>query len=245
MADATGLALEGAEVTVVETGRSVFTGRGGTYRIAGLPPGDYTIAARFVGAEAVTQTVSLEAQEAVARLGFRVGLAQVFELERFEVTGTEIGQAKALSQRRAASNLTEVVASDAFGQFVDRNAAEALQRVAGISVQDNQGEGQFIIIRGADPALNSVAIDGVITATPEEDGRQTGLNIISLDQLERIEVTKTWLPNQWANFVGGAVNLVTRSALDREGAFGSVEAAWGQYDIADDASSRFRRHRTC
>jgi len=155
------------------------------------------------------------------------------------VESTRIGQAKAFSQKKAAANLKEIIASDAFGQFVDRNAAEALQRVAGVSVEESQGEGKFVIIRGADPSLNRIEIDGISTATPEENGRSTGLNIISIDQLERIEVNKTWMPDAWADFVGGSVNLVTRSALDREGLFMSAEAAYGKYEIAEEASFRY------
>ena len=182
--------------------------------------------------------VEIRALEERFSLSLTMPSEQIVELETFEVKGTKIGQAKAFNQRKAASNLTEVVASDAFGQFVDRNPAEALQRIVGISVQEDQGEGKFIIVRGADPSLNTIAVDGVVSATPEEDGRSTALNIISIDQLERIEVQKTWLPDNWAHFIGGSVNLVTRSALDREGSHIGFEYAWGQYDASEEHSRR-------
>lgn len=232
------ITLEGAEVSLIGAERVTTTARGGSFRFDNVPPGEYSLRVSYVGAEPVVRPVTVAGTEAVLELAIIMNLGTVFELETLEVVGSEIGQAKALSQRKSAANLMEVVAADAFGQFVDRNAAEALQRVAGISVEDSQGEGKFIIVRGADPSLNSISIDGVIAATPEEDGRQTGLNIISIDQLERIEVEKTWLPSEWAHFVGGSVNLVTRSALDRDGAFGSVEAAYGVYDIAEEESYR-------
>ncbi|RKX29063.1 MAG: hypothetical protein DRP71_16695, partial [Verrucomicrobia bacterium] len=164
---------------------------------------------------------------------------EVVELETFTVQGSLIGSAKALNRERAAQNIKDVVASDAIGQFVDRNAAEALSRLPGISVEDSQGEGKFVIIRGADPSLNSVSIDGVVAATPEEDGRSTSLDIISIDQLESIEVTKTWLPDQSANFIGGAVNLITRSALDMGERFGTIGFAVGRHEISDENSYRF------
>jgi TonB-dependent receptor len=95
-------------------------------------------------------------------------------------------------------------------------------------------------VRGADPSLNQIAIDGVVAATPEADGRTTALNIISIDQLESIELVKSWLPDKSANFIGGSVNLITRSALDRGERFASAEAAYGQHSIADDPSYRFK-----
>ena len=116
---------------------------------------------------------------------------------------------------------------------------EEFQSLPGISLEESQGEGKFIIIRGADPAFNNVTIDGVTVATPEEDGRSTALNIISTDQLERIEVEKTWLPDKSGNTVGGTVNLVSRSALDRGERFASVEGALTRHTISNDDSHRF------
>jgi TonB-dependent receptor len=233
-----GIYLEGVEIRIEGTDVKRFSQRGGAFAFRGLEPGTYDLTFRYSIYPDVTRRIVLEGEDSVALIEQSIGKGEVFELEAFTVEGTIIGQAKAFSQKRAASNIKEIIASDALGQFVDRNAAEALQRVAGISVEDSQGEGKFIIIRGADPSLNSIAIDGVIAATPEEDGRSTGLNIISIDQLERIEVTKTWLPDDWANFVGGSVNLITRSALDRDSAFSSIQFGVGRYDNRDEESYR-------
>jgi len=192
----------------------------------GLPPVREAVTIAEVGEVAIINPTFLQTDD------------PVFELDDFVVSGMVTGQAKAIAQQRAADNLTNVVASDAFGQFSDRNPAEALKRLPGVSIAEDQGEGRFIRIRGAGASLNSVSLDGVFAATPEENGRSTALNIISIDQLESIEVTKTWLPAQRANFIGGSVNLVTRSALDRDGRFASLESAWGQHEIAEDPSYR-------
>lgn len=235
---ATNTYLEGVEIRIEGSDVYRYSQRGGNFAFRGLDPGTYTLTFQYALYPLVERTIEVSDPESVITLEQKLDRGEVFELEAFTVEGTIIGQAKAFSQERAASNIREIISSDAFGQFVDRNAAEALQRVAGISVEESQGEGKFIIIRGADPSLNTVSIDGVIAATPEEDGRSTGLNIISIDQLERIEVEKTWVPDQSANFVGGSVNLVTRSALDREGQFGTLQGGVGQYDNRDEASYR-------
>ena len=87
------------------------------------------------------------------------------DLEEFVVEGTMIGKAKATNLQRSADNLKNVVSSDAFGQFVDRNAAEALQRLPGVSLEESQGEGKYIIIRGAygGHALRAAAISSSIS----------------------------------------------------------------------------------
>jgi len=233
---------EGAEVRVLGTGKKASTERGGRFFIRGLPVGTYEVEASYPGFLNTRKKVELKSEE--DRITLRLVLPKsgedlpVYELETFEVKGKVIGSAKAIAQQKAADNLRTIVASDAFGQFTDRNAAEALQRLPGVSISQDQGEGTFVTIRGAAPELNSVSIDGVFAATPEEGGRSTSLNIISIDQLEAIEVTKSWLPDQWANFIGGSVNLITRSALDREQRFASVEGAYGRHDISDEDSFR-------
>ncbi|MCF3650116.1 TonB-dependent receptor [Synoicihabitans lomoniglobus] len=233
------LQLEGAQVSLEPGGRAAFTRRGGFYTFADIAPGEYRLTVRAQGYPALTESITIASAADERSLDFRYSSAEVVELEAMSVTGTVIGQAKAQNIQRAAANLTNAISSDAIGQFVDRNAAEALQRLPGVAVQDSQGEGQFVIIRGADPQLSNITLDGVEVATPEEDGRRTGLNIVTVDQLERIEVSKTWLPNQKGGTIGGTVNLITRSALDRGERYGSLEAAYTQHDIADDASYRF------
>jgi len=204
-----------------------------------LRPGQYTVRVTYIGYPPHTETVTIVNNESSVYLTVDLGGEDVIELEEFRVEGSLVGAAKALNIQRSAANVKNVVSSDAIGQFVDRNAAEALQRLPGISIEDSQGEGKFVIIRGADPSLNQVAIDGVYSATPEEDGRTTALNIISIDQLESIEVTKSWLPDMSANFIGGSINLITRSALDRGTRFMSAEFAYGTHDISEENSWRF------
>ncbi len=238
MDSASGLYLQGVRISVEGTNRKVSSERGGDFEIRGLNAGTYEISASYIGYPTVKQTIVIEGVEAIAFTTIDFNAESLAELEAYTVEGSLLGEAKAINIQRSASNLKSVISSDALGQFVDRNAAEALSRLSGVAVEQDQGEGKFITIRGADPSLNQIAIDGVVAATPEADGRSTALNIISIDQLESIEVTKSWLPDQSANFIGGSVNLKTRSALDRGARFASVEFAYGQHEIADDRSYR-------
>jgi TonB-dependent receptor len=231
------LYLEGARVVLVDTGESTVSERGGNFIFGGLEVGQYTLRVSAVGYPPSERRITVSA-DISTEVELRLGDSDVFDLEAFMVTGSLVGAAKALNQQRTSSTLQNVVSSDAFGQFVDRNAAEALQRLPGVAVEDSQGEGKFLIIRGANPTWSTVTIDGVELATPEENGRSIGLNIITVDQLESIEVNKTWLPSQKGGVVGGNVNLKTRSALDRGERFASLESAYGQYDISDDDSWR-------
>lgn len=227
--------LAGASVVIEETDEQAITDRGGFFRFSQVPPGEYTLTVRFTGFPLLRRSVFVT-EDAPANVVLGLGDPEIIELGEFVVSAGLLGQAKALSVQRYSDNLRNVLSSDGFGEFVDRNAAEAMQRVVGVAVEDSQGEGRFVLIRGADRNLSTVAIDGVQVATPEEGGRATGLNLIAIEQLESIDITKTWLPDRPANFVGGAVNLITRSALDRDGQFGSLSFGYGQHENADDPS---------
>ncbi len=230
--------LEGARVVLRETGAQTTSERSGYFSFGGLDAGIYTVTASAVGYPQTSKTVSLSEDVNVTDLVIDIGDETVFEMEAFEVTGSVVGTAKALNQQRTADNLQSIVSSDAFGQFVDRNAAEALQRLPGVTVEDSQGEGKYLIIRGANPTWSTVSIDGIELATPDENGRSIGLNIITVDQLESVEVTKSWTPDMKAGFVGGNVNMKTRSALDSGRMFASIEGAYGFYDISEEESWR-------
>jgi len=76
-------------------------------------------------------------------------------------------QAKALNQQKTAPNITNVVAADQIGSFPDPNAAETTQRIPGVSIQRDQGEGRYVIVRGTEPRLNSMMIDGERIPSPD------------------------------------------------------------------------------
>ena len=150
---------------------------------------------------------------------------EIYELDQFVVQGTVIGSARALNQQRASENLRNIVASDAIGKFPDENAAEALARLPGVSVERDQGEGRFIVIRGINPELNSVSIDGIAVPTPGASERETLLDTIPTETLSSMEVTKAVLPDQPGDSIGGHINLVSPSAFDRDERFASLYAA--------------------
>ena len=142
--------------------------------------------------------------------------SETVHMEKFVIEGTVVGTARAINQQRSADTLTNIVASDAIGQFPDQNAAESLQRVPGLALYRDQGEGRYIIIRGINAQYNDVAVNGASLATPESGLRTAPLDVIGSDSLGAIEVTKVNTPDMDADGLGGSVNLRSRSAFDSE-----------------------------
>src|SRR5690606_40029268 len=65
----------------------------------------------------------------------------------------------------------------------------------GVSLERDQGEGRFVVVRGLDAALNTTSINGMRVPGPEDDSRAVNLDVISSDLLESLEVVKTVTPD--------------------------------------------------
>lgn len=226
-----GVFLEGAEVRVVGTSLQTTSARGGAYLIHGVPAGARELEAAFIGLETVAQSVQVTPNgTVVADLNFG---DQVVELDPYVINSAAMGQAQALNLRRGSENIASFVSADAIGQFPDQNAAEALSRLPGISVERDQGEGRFVVVRGIDPNLTNVAIDGVDLASPSAGERATLLDTVPTDTLQRLEVNKAVLPSMPGNSIGGYINIKTPSAYDFDSTVLRVGVQGNYSDLTD------------
>nr|WP_283161769.1 TonB-dependent receptor [Xanthomonas nasturtii] len=166
------------------------------------------------------------AAEPVAATGAASGAAAI-DLERLEVRPQLEAQERAVDLKRASDAIQDAVASDAMGRYPDKNVAESLQRLPGVSVTRDQGEGRFVVIRGLDSALNSVTIDGMTMGTPEDGTRSAPLDVIPSDSTERLKVVKSPTPDMPGDSIGGAIQVESTSAFDRDGRTlrGSIEGS--------------------
>ena len=214
---ATGQNLEGAEVSLAPGGRTTLTRRDGRYEFTGLADGAYTVTATYAGLERVSAPVSVAAGGAATR---DLGLTSaVYKLEKFVVEGEREGNALAITERRNAGNVKDVISSDAFGNVADLNLGNFLQRMPGVSKEESEGEIYLVRIRGVDSNLNAVSIDGTRGSNGSTRSLNRGFEIdkVPADFIETIEVTKAATPDMDADSIGGSVNLRTKSALDRKG----------------------------
>jgi len=200
--------ISNCEVTVEGTNIVSQTGLDGSYRLAPVPVGEHTLVFKYLGLQAANAAVTVTAGEAVSQ---DMTLAYGGEIE---VRGSPLlaGQAKALNRQKNAINITNIVASDQIGRFPDKNAAEATQRIPGISLNRDMGEGRYIIIRGTEARLNSTTVNGERIPSPEAGVRNVALDTIPADLLESIEVSKALRPDMDGDSIGGTVDLVTRRA---------------------------------
>ncbi|RMQ40832.1 TonB-dependent receptor [Pseudomonas cichorii] len=184
---------------------------------------------------------------ALAIANERLQAAEVNATEHVEVVGQAASIDQALKEQRSSDSIKSVVHADGVAQLPDQNVAEAVQRLPGISVERDQGEGRFVTVRGLAPDLNSVTINGTLVPAPESDRRAVALDVLPAELVQSLSVIKTLTPDMDANSLGGTVDVESLSAFDHKGLFytGSSEASYdknsGQTSpkFSSAASNRF------
>jgi TonB-dependent receptor len=148
------------------------------------------------------------------------------------VTGQRAAQRAAIDMKRNADSVTEMIVADDVGKLPDQNVAEAVKRLPGLSVANDQGEGRYVIIRGVNPNLVNVTVNGNTQPAPEPDGRQVKLDDIPSSLIQAVTISKSLTADQDANAIGGAVDIRTLSAFDkREHFFVTARGEYGRYNL--------------
>ena len=147
------------------------------------------------------------------------------------VEGTKLLRKRSIDQKRNADGVVDALGVDELGQLPDKNVGESLNRLPGVSMLVEKGEGRFVQIRGINPSLNNVTINGVQLGSPEQEGggRLAPLDIISGGVLGGVQVFKTPTPDMDAQGIGGTVNVDTTMPFDRGADFYGY--ATGRYGL--------------
>lgn len=203
------LPLPGAMVQIAGQNKYTISDYNGSFEFLNVMEGSFDIKVTYMGYSAASQTIVItNGGNSVANFNLK---ASGTELDEVIVGDALKGQAKALNQQKNNSNIGNVISSDQVGRFPDANVGDALKRVPGITMQNDQGEARNIIIRGLAPSLNSVTLNGDRIPSAEGDNRNVQMDLIPADMISTIEVNKTLTPDMDADAIGGSVNLVTRA----------------------------------
>ncbi len=209
-----GTSLPGANVIIVGTTTGTAADLQGNYTISRVAPGTYMVRASYLGYQEKELEVTVQSNRTVV-VDFALQ-ESVPQLDAVLVYGEMTrGQAKSLNEQKNSPNIKNVVSSEQFLLFPDRNAAETAARIPGISVSYDQGEGEVITIRGIGPEYNSLTVNGQRIPAPDPDlGRAVGLDLLNQDLMENIVVTKALTPDLDGDAIGGNVNFQMKQAPD-------------------------------
>src|ERR1700726_1610539 len=211
--DATGAVLPGARVELQQKGPSAVSDAQGQFRISSLAPGTYTVAVSYVGFSPFSTSATVVAGQ-IARLDAALKIESASQV--VIVNGDrQLGEVEAINIERTADNIVQVLPSQVITSLPNTNIADAVGRLPSVSLERDEGEGKYVQIRGTEPRLSNVTVDGVNLPSPEGNVRNIKLDIIPSGLVDRIEVNKTLSANQDGDAIGGSVNLVTKTPSER------------------------------
>jgi TonB-dependent receptor len=226
-----GKALPSASVRLEGTTFATLTATDGRFRFGQVPAGNYTVVVTYIGYQRFTQQVTVGTGAVTVRAELK---AATTRLASVDVLGTlSQGQAKALNEQRNALAIANVVSQEVIQRFPDRNAAEAVQRVPGVAVIREEGEGETVQIRAVSPELNSVTINGVRAPAANANfgvaaggSRATSLETIQADIVQNIRVNKALTPDLDGDAIGGQIDFELATAPEKGKAH--LEIGYGQ-----------------
>jgi len=245
--DANNAVLPGARVELQQKESvvaSAISDGQGQFTISYLTPGDYTLVVYYVGFSKFEAPVTVTAGK-LARMNAVLNVAS--ESESVIVTAERAhGEAEAINEEKMADNILNVLPTQVITSLPNANIADAVGRLPGVTLERDEGEGKYVQIRGTEPRLANLTIDGVEVPSPEGGVRQVKLDAIPADLVESVQINKTLQANMNGDAIGGSVNLVTKKAGDRpnltlygSGGFTPIANTRKVYEFGGIAGQRF------
>jgi TonB-dependent receptor len=231
VADETGGLLPGVTVVLKDgkTGRErvVTTDATGRFVADQLVPGSYTITATLAGFQELARGAIDVGTGQTTHVTLAMKLSSV--RDSVVVRGTALNFASSIAGKRAADGVVDMFNADEIGRLPDKNIGETLNRIPGVSMLLEKGEGRFIQIRGISPRLNNVTINGMSLGNGETEsgGRLVPLDVVGGELLSGVQVLKTPTPDMEGQGIGGTLNLTTKQPFDFDKPFTMLVSSRG------------------
>ncbi|MEI8136374.1 MAG: TonB-dependent receptor [Bacteroidota bacterium] len=210
----TGESLVGATVYLFTTKHSDFVGLNGNYHIKKISPGAYTITAQFIGYLKQEKLIEITDTSKAITVDFALtsnsNLLNEITISTTQDKGSD-NYARGLEKN--SDNVINVISAKNIQLLPDVTIGNVLQRMSGVTVEKtSSGEGRYATIRGMDKRYNYTTIDGIKIPSPDFKNRYVPMDIFPAEIVERLEVSKSLTPNMEGDAIGGATNLVLKSA---------------------------------
>ncbi len=225
---ATGKSLKGAVVRVLGTAVTATTDADGRFSLRSVPAGSQRIEVDYVGLDSVVREIVL-APGTVATLDAALR-SETLKMQAFTVAESARGAAQAINQQKTASGIVNIVSEESFSNMINGNIGYTLQQLPGITVnEDEDGTPSGVNIRGLEAKYNSFQVDGNRLPT-SGNSRSFATNQLTADGISNIEVVKAATPDRDGDAIGGIINVISRSAFQREGRSFELTSSGLYYD---------------
>jgi iron complex outermembrane receptor protein len=151
-------------------------------------------------------------------------------VEEVVVTGIRASQQQSIDIKRQAVGVVDSIASEDLGKLPDQNVAESLQRIAGVTIERNRGEGRYVSVRGFGPKFNAVTVNGRTLAT-DNNGREFSFDVLPSEIIAGADVYKSPQANINGASIGATIDVRTLRPLEQRKPFsfaGSVGSTWAE-----------------
>ena len=167
--------------------------------------------------------------------------------ERIEVTGYRAAIESALAEKREENSMVDVVKAEDIAKFPDTNLAEAMQRISGVTITREAGEGRNISVRGLGPAFTRVRINGIEAQASTGGTDATGgnnrtrgfdFNVFAAELFNQITVRKSQSADVDEGSLGATVDLSSARPFDFRGFRSAISAQTRYNDQAEKFDPR-------
>jgi TonB-dependent receptor len=207
--DASGAVLQGARIELEPATTIVSSDAQGNFAIQNVKPGTYTVTVSYVGFTAFSTSIVVAAGKTTP---LDASLAVGSTNQQVVVSANLEGDVAAINEQRVSENILNVQTDVQIQSLPNANIADAVGRMPGVTLQRNEGEGQYVQIRGTEPRLSNTTIDGVLVPGPDPEVRQVDLDTIPADLVGSVAINKTLSANQDGDAIGGSVDLRIKQA---------------------------------
>lgn len=210
----TGETIVGAAVIIDGTNTGAGSDLNGVYRIIGLKAGTYNLAVSYISyKKQFIQNIRVEpGKESVLNIELEEEITTIkgATVTASRRTDTEVSMIHSI---KASDLVVSGVSSQMIAKSQDRDAAEVIRRVPGITLQGNR----FVIIRGLNERYNTVWLNGAASPSSETDVRAFSFDMIPSSLIDNMLVFKTPAPELPGDFAGAVVQIVTKSQVEKSG----------------------------
>lgn len=210
----TGEQLIGATVYIDGIkGGGAITGLDGSFSLRNIKKGEYKIVCTYVGYKQEKQLIkAMNNNELMINFALSPNDVKLIDIE---IIGTKdrTSDRSTIETERNANTILNVIGAKAIELSPDLTVANVIQRMSGVTVERNEnGDGQYAILRGMDKRYNYTLVNGVKIPSPDNKNRYVPLDIFPSELLDRLEVTKALTPDMEGDAIGGTVNMLMKDA---------------------------------
>ena len=211
--DTVNAVVYGAQVELLPKAGKTTTNAQGEFSFTSVPAGTYTLLINYVGFEPYSKEITVTpGQKVYMKAAIKVA-QKADEITVF--SERENGELEAINRTRTADNIVQILPAEIITSLPNANVADALGRLPSITLLRTEGEGEYISVRGTEPRLTNVTVNGITIPSPEPTVRQVRLDVIPADLVESVEINKTMSASQDGDGIGGSVDLRTKTASDQ------------------------------